>query len=168
MKPATEGQHFIWKTKGFTDLTLDELYKILQLRQEVFVLEQACIYNDLDGKDQLSSHLMAWHGGVLVAYTRLVPFGVSYPDAMSIGRVVTAAGFRGQGLGAELMRRSINRLYGQHGHKTIKISAQQHLRVFYGRLGFEQTSQPYMDAGIPHIEMTRLPEESLGFVGDSP
>lgn len=160
-------QHLIWKKKMFTDLSLDELYKIMQLRQEVFILEQACVYQDLDGKDQLSSHLMAWHGAVLVAYTRLVPYGLSYPDAMSVGRVVTAAGFRGQGLGAELMRRSINGLYGQYGHKTIKISAQQHLGAFYGRLGFVQTSRPYMDAGIPHIEMTLLPKESLGFVGDS-
>lgn len=148
-----------WEKKGFHDLSLDVLYKILQLRQDVFVLEQACVYNDLDGKDQPSSHFMAWHGDVLMAYTRLVPYGVSYPDAMSIGRVVTAAGFRGKGLGSELMRRSIDGLYDEHGRKTIKISAQQHLVAFYGRLGFEQTSQPYMDAGIPHIEMTRLPKQ---------
>jgi len=123
MKLTMGRQHLIWKKKMFTDLSLDELYKIMQLRQEVFILEQACVYQDLDGKDQLSSHLMAWHGAVLVAYTRLVPYGLSYPDAMSVGRVVTAAGFRGQGLGAELMRRSINGLYGQYGHKkTIKIS----------------------------------------------
>ncbi len=149
-----DGQQLIWKTKAFAELSLEELYKILQLRQVVFVLEQACVYNDLDNKDQLSCHHMAWHGDALVAYTRLIPYGVSYPDAMSIGRVVTDAGFRGRGLGAELMRRSIEGLYAQHGHQTIKIGAQQHLHAFYDRLGFKQTSEPYLDAGIQHIEMT--------------
>ncbi|MEC3881557.1 GNAT family N-acetyltransferase [Parapedobacter sp. 10938] len=146
-----------WTERAFADLSLDELYQILQLRQAVFILEQACVYSDLDDKDQLSHHLMAWDGGILAAYTRLIPYGISYPDAMSIGRVVTAAGFRGKGLGAELMRRSIDALYDHHGNKTIKISAQHHLRAFYNRLGFEQTSEPYMDAGILHIEMTLLP-----------
>lgn len=151
-----DGQRLIWNKKAFAALSLDELYKILQLRQEVFILEQACVYSDLDDKDQLSDHLMAWHGDALVAYTRLTPQGISYPDAMSIGRVVTAAGFRGGGLGAELMRRSIAALYALHGQKAVKIGAQQHLHAFYSRLGFEQTSEPYMDAGIPHIEMTLL------------
>lgn len=162
-----DGQRLIWNKKAFASLSLDELYKILQLRQEVFVLEQACVYSDLDGKDQLSCHLMAWHGDALAGYTRLIPYGISYPDAMSIGRVVIAAGFRGQGLGAELIRRSIDGLYEQHGHKTIKIGAQEHLHAFYSRLGFGQTSEPYMDAGILHIEMTLLPRKPLGFVRES-
>ncbi|MGV3763213.1 GNAT family N-acetyltransferase [Parapedobacter sp.] len=149
-------QDIKWAEKAYAELSLDELYKILQLRQEVFVLEQACVYSDLDNKDQLSRHLMAWHGDVLAAYTRLIPYGISYPDAMSIGRVVTAAGFRGQGLGTELMRRSMDALYAQYGHKAIKISAQQHLHVFYSQLGFVQTSAPYMDAGILHVEMAVL------------
>ncbi|HWK98959.1 MAG TPA: GNAT family N-acetyltransferase [Parapedobacter sp.] len=159
MKPATGSQQAEWTMKEFASLSLTELYRILQLRQEVFILEQACVYNDLDDKDQLSHHLMAWHGNTLAAYTRLIPYGISYPDALSIGRVVTAAGFRGQGLGEALMKRSIEALYSLNGYKTIKIGAQRHLDAFYRRLGFEQTSEPYMDAGILHIEMTLLPKK---------
>lgn len=156
-KLTEDKQGVAWTRKAFAQLSLDELYKILQLRQEVFVLEQACVYRDLDDKDQRSSHLLAWHDHDLAAYTRLIPYGISYPDAMSIGRVVIAQRFRGRGLGAELMRRSIDGLYDTHGYKAIKISAQQHLHAFYSRLGFMQTSEPYMDAGIMHIEMTLLP-----------
>lgn len=144
-----------WEIKPFNSLSLEELYKILQLRQEVFILEQACVYNDLDDKDQKSAHLMAWHGDALAAYTRLIPYGVSYPDAASIGRVAVAAEFRGQRIGEELMVRSINGVQGLFGHHLIKIGAQQHLKAFYNRLGFEQSSEPYNDAGIVHIEMTR-------------
>src|SRR3546814_962382 len=101
MKLTMDRQALTWTAKAFAELSLNELYKILQLRQAVFILEQACVYSDLDDKDQLSYHLMAWRGDALAAYTRLIPYGVSYPDAMSIGRVVTAAGFRGQGLRSE-------------------------------------------------------------------
>ncbi len=144
-----------WETKPFDALSLDDLYKILQLRQAVFILEQRCVYNDLDGKDQQSHHLMVWHQGALAAYTRLIPYGISYPDALSIGRVVVAAEFRGEGLGEELMVRSIEGVYSLFGQQSIKIGAQQHLKAFYSRLGFEQTSGPYMDAGILHIEMRK-------------
>ncbi|PPL01771.1 GNAT family N-acetyltransferase [Parapedobacter indicus] len=145
-----------WEIKPFNALSLDELYKILQLRQEVFVLEQACVYNDLDDKDRKSAHLMAWHGDALAAYTRLIPYGISYSDAVSIGRVVVANEFRGEGVGKELMVRSIAGTQDLFGRHPIKIGAQQHLKAFYNRLGFEQTSEPYLDAGIAHIEMTRL------------
>lgn len=142
-----------WEIKPFNKLSLEELYRILQLRQEVFILEQACVYNDLDHKDQRSNHLMAWYGDALAAYTRLIPEGVSYPDALSIGRVVVAAEFRGKGVGEALMVRSIEGVKSLFGSRPIKISAQQHLKAFYNRLGFQQTSQPYLDAGIMHIEM---------------
>ncbi|SEL43143.1 GNAT family N-acetyltransferase [Parapedobacter koreensis] len=147
-----------WDIKPFDALSLEELYKILQLRQEVFILEQACVYSDLDNKDQKSFHLMGWHGDVLAAYTRLIPWGISYPDATSIGRVLVAKDFRGIRLGEELMLRSIEAIYARYGRHTIKIGAQQHLKAFYNHLGFEQTSEPYMDAGILHIEMTRACE----------
>ena len=147
-------QRLAWLTKPFGELSLDELYKILQLRQEVFILEQACVYSDLDNKDQKSFHLMGWQEDTLAAYTRLLPHGVSYPDAASIGRVLIAKDFRGKGLGEELMLRSIDAVYQLFGKQTIKIGAQEHLKAFYNRLGFEQTSEPYMDAGILHIEMT--------------
>ncbi|SKB64049.1 ElaA protein [Parapedobacter luteus] len=147
-------QTLTWRLKPFDALSLEELYKILQIRQEVFILEQACVYSDLDNKDQQSFHLMGWHGDVLAAYTRLIPRGLSYADATSIGRVVVAKNFRGYHFGEALMQRSIDAVYNLFGRQTIKISAQQHLKAFYNRLGFEQTSEPYMDAGILHIEMT--------------
>ncbi|MFC3197212.1 GNAT family N-acetyltransferase [Parapedobacter deserti] len=149
----------VWERKSFDALSLDELYKVLQLRQEVFILEQACVYSDLDNKDQNCNHLMAWQGPVLAAYTRLIPYGVSYSDATSVGRVVVGKDFRGKGLGEELMLRSIDGIYTLFGRQSIKIGAQEHLKAFYDRLGFEQTSEPYMDAGILHIEMTLLPME---------
>ena len=152
-----EVQTLAWNARPFAALTLDELYRILQLRQDVFMLEQACVYRDLDNKDQHSFHLMGSHGNVLAAYTRLIPLGVSYADAVSIGRVVVSGDFRGKGFGEELMLRSIDAIEALFGRNTIKIGAQQHLHSFYNRLGFEQTSAPYMDAGILHIEMTRLP-----------
>ena len=155
MELANKQEDIRWATKNFSALSLGELYKILQLRQEVFILEQACVYSDLDNKDQLSHHLMAWNGENLVAYTRLIPSGISYTDSLSIGRVVIATAFRGKGLGYELMSRSIESLHKIYGEGTIKIGAQKHLKSFYNKLNFEQTSEPYMDAGIPHIEMTR-------------
>ncbi len=151
-----ENRILTWEIKPFNTLSLEELYKILQLRQEIFILEQACVYNDLDNKDQKSAHLMAWHGDTLAAYTRLIPYGISYPDAMSIGRVVVMAEFRGRKIGEQLMMRSIESVQDFFGRHPIKIGAQQHLKAFYNRFDFEQTSQPYMDAGIVHIEMTRL------------
>lgn len=144
-----------WEIKPFDRLSLEAFYKILQLRQEVFILEQACVYNDLDNKDQKSAHLMAWHGDTLAAYTRLIPYGLSYSDAVSIGRVVVTKKFRGKGLGEELMMRSIEGVQDLFGSHPIKIGAQQHLKAFYNRLGFEQISEPYMDAGIVHIEMRK-------------
>lgn len=154
-----------WRQKPFDELTLEELYRILRLRQDVFILEQRCIYHDLDDKDQLSHHLMVWEGGRLAAYTRLIPPGVSFPDAASIGRVVVAREFRGKGLGELLMRRSLEGVIALFGRQTIRISAQQHLHDFYRWLGFEQTSEPYMDAGIPHIQMTYSAESAPGGSG---
>jgi len=146
-------QQLVWQTKPFDRLSLEELYNVLQLRQEVFILEQACVYSDLDHKDQKSFHLMGWQGTTLAAYTRLLPKGVSYPDSASIGRVVVARDFRGNGLGGELLLRSIEAVYQLYGKQPIKISAQKHLTDFYRGFGFEPTSEPYMDAGILHVEM---------------
>ena len=157
-----ENKILTWKVTPFDALSLEELYKILQLRQEVFIREQACVYSDLDNKDQQSVHLMAWHGTTLAAYTRLIPYGVSYRDAVSIGRVVVAEPFRGSGLGRELMRRSIAGVRDLFGNQMLRIGAQQQLKAFYNGLGFTQTSEPYLDAGIIHIEMT------LGFLPESP
>ena len=145
-----------WKIKSFEELTTAELYAILHLRSEVFVIEQNCAYQDLDYSDQKALHLMGTDdNGVLLAYTRIFGPGIKYTEA-SIGRVVTSPLARGKGAGRELMERSIAELQQHYGKIPIKIGAQQYLQKFYGALGFEQTSEMYLEDGIPHIEMSRL------------
>lgn len=141
-----------WVCKTFDELGLHELYSLLQLRSEVFVVEQHCYYQDVDGKDVKSYHLMGWKDGVLLAYSRLLPPGVSYSE-QSIGRVVLKKEARNSGAGKLLMEESIARSHRIFGEAPIKIGAQYHLRKFYERLGFEQCSDIYDDAGIDHIEM---------------
>jgi ElaA protein len=146
----------IWIIKNFNELTLDELYGILQLRNEVFIVEQNCVYNDIDGKDQLAWHLMATEDDKLVAYTRILPPGVSYSDP-AIGRVVTSSSKRRSGLGRELMKRSIEACERLFGKSSITLSAQLYLQNFYESLGFIVVGEEYLDDGIPHIKMSRKP-----------
>lgn len=143
-----------WICKPFDELNTTELYKILQLRSEVFVVEQNCPYLDVDDKDFKSAHLIAWDGEILVAYTRLLPKGVSY-DMASIGRVVTSPKYRGIGVGVALMQHSIEKVYELYGKGDIKIGAQLYLKKFYERFGFAQTNEEYLEDDIPHIEMVR-------------
>jgi len=141
-----------WILKKFDQLSLAELYAIMQLRNEVFVVEQNCVYQDADNKDHKSHHFMGWEGSTLVAYTRLLPQGVSYTEA-SIGRVLSAPKYRGLGVGKELMQRSIDNTYKLFNCNTIKIGAQLYLKKFYESLGFVQCSSEYLEDNIPHIEM---------------
>ena len=141
-----------WIFKSFTELTATELYAVLQLRNEVFVVEQNCVYQDADGKDQKCWHLMGWLGDELAAYTRIIPPGISYDEA-SIGRVVTAPKYRGTGLGIKLMEESIRNTFELFNCTSIKIGAQVYLTKFYQSLGFVQCSSEYLEDGIPHIEM---------------
>lgn len=143
-----------WTTKKFDDLTPSELYAILRLRTEVFVVEQTCVFQDMDNKDQLSWHLMGWDNDLLIAYTRLVPPGVSY-EFPSIGRVVTSPAARKTGVGKILMERSIGETARLFGKSAIRIGAQLYLKKFYSSFGFEQSSDIYDEDGIDHIEMTR-------------
>ena len=145
----------IWTLKKFEQLSVQELYELLRLRTEVFVVEQNCVFQDMDNKDQSSYHLLGWKDNVLVAYTRIVPTGISYDDAPSIGRVVTSPAARGEGIGRLLMDHSINELFRVYGVSPIKIGAQLYLKKFYESLGFEQSSDIYDEDGIDHIEMTR-------------
>jgi ElaA protein len=138
--------------KPFEALTVHELYAILQLRNEVFVVEQNCVFQDVDNKDQHCYHIMVWQNNLLVAYTRLVPAGIAYKES-SIGRVVTLPQVRGTGMGRELMQFSIRILYQLWGRSTITIGAQLYLRNFYESLGFQQCSEIYLDDGIEHIKM---------------
>ena len=141
-----------WIVKKFEALKPYQLYAILQLRNEVFVVEQNCVFQDADDKDQDSHHLMGLGNNKLVAYTRLVPPGLIYAE-MSIGRVVTAPSVRRSGAGRELMKQSIAQCYQLFGKGPIKIGAQYYLKVFYESFGFQQVSDIYLEDGIEHIYM---------------
>ena len=141
-----------WIVKKFEDLTPYQLYAILQLRNEVFVVEQNCVFQDADDKDQDSYHLMGFWNNKLVAYTRLVPPGLIYTE-MSIGRVVTSPSVRRSGAGRELMKQSIDQCYYLFGSGPIKIGAQFYLKTFYESFGFQQVSDIYLEDGIEHIYM---------------
>jgi ElaA protein len=143
-----------WSCKAFNELSPSELYSILQLRNEVFSVEQNCVYQDCDDKDQSSHHFMGWQQDKLVAYTRLIPAGVSYEE-ISIGRVVTSPSVRGAKIGKELMQRSIDKIHELYGESPIKIGAQLYLKRFYESLGFIQCSDVYLEDGIEHIKMIR-------------
>jgi ElaA protein len=145
-------QSLHWTYNHFTSLTTQELYTILSLRSEVFVVEQNCVYLDTDNKDLDAWHLCGWQDDVLVAYVRILAPGISYEEA-SIGRVLTNPAFRKHGYGIELMKVSIEKTLQQYGVQKIKIGAQLYLLNFYSNLGFTQTSEVYMEDGIPHIEM---------------
>ena len=141
-----------WNYKLFDELTPRELYAILQLRNEVFVVEQNCVFQDADNKDQSSYHVMGWLNDQLICYTRLIPAGVSYNES-SIGRVVISPPKRGKNLGRVLMHQSISILYSLWGKNPIKIGAQLYLKSFYESIGFQQCSNIYIEDGIDHIEM---------------
>ncbi|HLX93838.1 MAG TPA: GNAT family N-acetyltransferase [Puia sp.] len=142
-----------WICKRFDDLSASEVYAILQLRNEVFVVEQNCVFQDADDKDQHCHHLMGWEYGRLLAYSRIVPPEISYRES-SIGRIVTSPSARKNGYGRELLAQSIVQLYLLFGKIPIKIGAQQYLQRFYESFGFRQSGKSYLEDGIPHIEMT--------------
>jgi len=144
----------LWVLKFFDALTPHELYAILQLRNAVFVVEQSCVFQDADDKDQDSHHLMGFDNNSLIAYTRLLPPGLAYAQA-SIGRVVTAQAVRRYGVGKKLMQQSIDSIYQLFGTGTIKIGAQLYLKSFYESFGFVQTGEPYLEDGIKHIYMLK-------------
>jgi ElaA protein len=144
-----------WTLKKFEELTVEEVYALLRLRSEVFVVEQNCVFQDMDNKDQKCYHLLGWKGDLLAAYTRLVPTGISYPEHPSIGRVVTSPEVRGTGAGKLLMEKSITETITLFGNTPIRIGAQLYLKKFYESLGFVQTGDIYDEDGIDHIEMTR-------------
>ncbi|MDF1694747.1 MAG: GNAT family N-acetyltransferase [Saprospiraceae bacterium] len=141
----------------FYKLTLDQLYEILKLRQEVFVVEQNCPYLDTDDKDQVSYHILGKDDhGVLQAYTRIVPPGVSYEGYSSIGRVITSEAIRGKKMGNPLMQFSIDHCEKQWPQHAIKLSAQTYITKFYANLGFKTVGQEYLEDDIPHIAMIRV------------
>lgn len=138
--------------KSFEELSTLELYNILKLRSEIFIIEQNCVYQDIDDKDLKCHHLMCVVDGKLAGYTRIVPHGLTYEDA-SIGRVVIGTAYRGLGLGKQLMEHSIKGCQDILKESKIRISAQLYLLKFYNALGFKEVGTPYDEDGIPHIEM---------------
>jgi ElaA protein len=141
-----------WVCKPFRELTTEELYLILRLRSEVFVVEQNCIFLDMDNKDFYCDHVMGWKENMLLGYSRIMPPGISYEES-SIGRIVSSPAGRGMGVGRELMQQSIQTLYRIHGKRDIRIGAQYYLKEFYESYGFVQTGEIYPEDGINHIEM---------------
>lgn len=143
-----------WVLKKFADLNSFELYNILRLRSEVFVVEQNCVYLDADNLDQDAYHLSAYNNDLLVAYTRIIPPGKICKEA-SIGRVLTSPSERKCGIGKILMKKSIEAVEELYGKVPIKIGAQLYLKRFYESFSFEQVSEIYLEDGIEHIYMLR-------------
>ena len=141
-----------WECKRFADLSPEELYRLLQLRVDVFVVEQRCPYPELDGKDPEALHVFAWDETGVQAYLRVLRPGVSFPEA-SLGRVATRA--RSQGLGAELLRRGLKAAEAWLGKGPPRIEAQTYAKGFYEKFGFRQVSEEFLEDGIPHIQMLR-------------
>lgn len=143
-----------WKTKRFETLSSLKLYELLKLRSEVFVVEQNCVYLDIDGKDEKALHLLGTFEGKIVAYARLFKPNDYFAEA-SIGRVVTHPDFRERKIGHILMREAVESIRIYFGESKITISAQLYLKKFYESHGFVQTSEMYLEDDIPHIEMKR-------------
>jgi ElaA protein len=143
-----------WSLKFFNELQPQELYDILRLRSEVFVVEQQCIFLDMDNKDQQCHHLQGRINDELVVSVRIVPPGLAYGEP-SIGRVVGSPRHRGIGAGKALMVKAIEETTRLYGKVPIKIGAQLYLKKFYEEQGFEQCSDTYMEDDIPHIKMIR-------------
>jgi ElaA protein len=144
-----------WVFKPYQELTVDELYELLALRSKVFVVEQQCIFLDMDGLDKQAHHLLGFVDGGLVACTRILPAGTAYAEYPSIGRVVTAPEARGKSYGFLLMQQSAEKLYSLYGNVSIKIGAQLYLKRFYESLGFRQSGEMYLEDGIEHIPMIK-------------
>ncbi|WP_426490868.1 GNAT family N-acetyltransferase [Hymenobacter sp. 102] len=144
-----------WHLIPFSALTVPQLYAVLQLRSEVFVVEQTCPFQDIDGHDEMALHLLGYAPtGELAAYARLFGAGVAYPEA-SIGRVVVSPRYRRFGLGRALVHEALAAVGQQFGPQPIQIGAQQYLQVFYESFGFRQVGAGYLEDGIPHIHMVR-------------
>lgn len=138
--------------KTFGELQVEELYKLLQLRSDIFVVEQDCIFLDPDDRDQEALHVLGWEGTELVGYARIFGPG-DYFEQASIGRVAVKKTFRGRGLGIQVMQASINAVKERFGREEITLSAQKYLETFYRDLGFKREGEDYLEDGIPHVRM---------------
>ncbi len=140
--------------KPYNKLSIDELYGLLRLRSEVFVVEQDCVYQDIDKKDKKAIHILGIKNNDIVAYARIFKPGDYFKEA-SIGRVVVSQKERGSGFGYDIMNASIKTIRDEFKETTIKVSAQTYLKKFYNNLGFIQVGEEYLEDGIPHIAMIK-------------
>jgi ElaA protein len=141
----------------FEELSLDELYEILRLRQEVFIVEQECAYLDADGKDKLALHVLGKDiKHKIRAYARIFPSGIAYTNYQSIGRIITSMEIRGTGTGKKLVKQCITYCKNHFGEENIKISAQSHLIPFYNQFGFREIGDGYLEDNIPHQAMVLM------------
>lgn len=143
-----------WQVLSFDELSTTQLYKIMQLRQRVFVVEQDCIFLDLDGLDQEAFHILCWRGNELIAYQRSLPPGCGFPDS-ALGRITVAPEARGLSLGRELVQRGLDYNFSSWPDHDIQIGAQVYLESFYSSLGFVSCNDEYIEDGIPHIHMIK-------------
>lgn len=144
------------EVKAFNEFTIQEMYTVLQLRSEVFVVEQDCVYQDIDNKDQKALHVLGIKNNIIVAYARIFKAGDYFDDA-SIGRVVVKKEERKYGFGKDIMVASIEAIKNNFGASKIHISAQKYLKNFYSDLGFKQVGVAYLEDGIPHVGMLFYP-----------
>ena len=138
--------------KKWSEISLEELYSVLRLRSEVFVVEQDCVYQDIDNKDQIAIHLLGYINKELIAYSRLFNEG-DYFKETSFGRAIIKKEKRGQGYGDELVKESLKTIKNYYGNKKVKISAQAHLKTFYSKHAFIAKGKEYLEDGIPHVSM---------------
>ena len=152
-----------WQWCTLHELSAKQLYAVLVARSAVFVVEQNCAYQDADGYDIAAEHVIAWSGDVVAAYLRVLAPGAKYTER-SIGRIVTTHAFRGTGLGRKLVAHALERLDAAFPAAPVRIGAQARLKSFYESFGFHQASDVYMEDGIPHIEMLRVPPAAASAV----
>ena len=141
-----------FELKKFSDLTIENLYNLIKIRQSIFIVEQNCPYNDLDNKDQFSLHLLGYKKNELVSYARIFPPGILSPKAI-IGRILVIKKYRSQGLGASLINRSLEIIKYNFGNVAIRLEAQTYLCDFYKKFGFISKGKEYLEDGIPHVSM---------------
>ena len=144
---------FEHQVKSFQELSLEEFHDIIALRIQIFIIEQNCPYQEVDGKDKLAHHLFFKNEmDEIIAVTRILPQGISYEE-VAIGRVAVHEDYRGTGLGNQLMSDSMNFVRDKYGDVPVRLSAQKHLENYYGNHGFKSTGKEYLEDGIPHVEM---------------